>query len=181
MQTKSFIFVISICFVKLSMIRNVFFVFLGCIKSLFYLSVYPIQERCPSLHGDTLEDGDAGKDNVVKRGDPKVWTLKQNLFDNFKKKFNLVLKFSEPYWWTKEDLPFLKAYRCGGVANISSGRRAFWWVPVAGDDRVPIADYFVWKNGSKVFMQAQINGHSCDVPDALASFETYDWTERYPV
>ena len=51
------------------------------------------------------------------------------------------------------DLPFLKAYRCGGVANISSGRRAFWWVPVAGDDRVPIADYFVWKNGLKVFMQ----------------------------
>ena len=65
-----------------------FFVFLGCIKSLFYLSVYPIQERCPSLHGDTLEDGDAGKDNVVKRGDPKVWTLKQNFFDNLKR--NLI-------------------------------------------------------------------------------------------
>ena len=85
---------ISICFVKLSMIRNVFFVFLGRIKSLFLSHFYPIQERCPSLHGDTLEDGDAGKDNVVKRGDPKVWTLKQNFSDKIKKKFNLVLKFS---------------------------------------------------------------------------------------
>ena len=38
--------------------------------------VHPIQEWRPALHGDALEDGDAGKNNVVERGDAKIWTLK---------------------------------------------------------------------------------------------------------
>ena len=40
--------------------------------------LYPIQQRRPALHGDALEDGDAGKDNVVERGDAKIWTLKSD-------------------------------------------------------------------------------------------------------
>ena len=40
------------------------------------MSIYPIQEGRPALHGDALEDGDAGKNYVVERGDAKIWTLK---------------------------------------------------------------------------------------------------------
>ena len=45
------------------------------------LGSHPIQEWRPALHGDALEDGDAGKDDVVERGDPKVWTLPRVLSD----------------------------------------------------------------------------------------------------
>ena len=41
--------------------------------------LYPIQQWRPALHGDALEDGDARKNNVVERGDAKIWTLKSDL------------------------------------------------------------------------------------------------------
>ena len=48
----------------------------------------------------------------------------------------------------KPDLPFLKANRCGGIADISSGRRVFGGVPVARNNCIrPVAHYFVWKLG----------------------------------
>ena len=48
----------------------------------------------------------------------------------------------------KRDLPFLKANRCGGIADISSGRRVFGGVPVARNNCIrPVAHYFVWKLG----------------------------------
>ena len=45
------------------------------------VATHPIQQWRPALHGDALEDGDAGKDDVVERGDPKVWTLPRVLSD----------------------------------------------------------------------------------------------------
>ena len=35
----------------------------------------PIENGGPALHGDTLEDGEHGKDNVVEAGDPLVRAL----------------------------------------------------------------------------------------------------------
>ena len=48
---------------------------------LINVPAHPIQKWRPALHGDALEDGDAGKDDVVERGDPKVWTLPRVLSD----------------------------------------------------------------------------------------------------
>ena len=104
--------------------------------------VHPIQEWRPALHGDALEDGDAGKNNVVERGDPKIWTLKLN-FEIVESKSDNVKRRGK-----KRDLPFLKANRCGGIADISSGRRVFGGVPVARNNCIrPVAHYFVWKLG----------------------------------
>ena len=36
---------------------------------------HPVEDRGPALHGDALEDGEHGKDNVVEAGDPLVWSL----------------------------------------------------------------------------------------------------------
>ena len=36
---------------------------------------HPVEDRGPALHGDALEDGEHGKDDVVEAGDPLVWTL----------------------------------------------------------------------------------------------------------
>ena len=36
---------------------------------------YPVEDRRPALHGDALEDGEHGQDNVVEAGDPLVGPL----------------------------------------------------------------------------------------------------------
>ena len=37
--------------------------------------LYPVEDGCPALHGDTLEHGQHGQDDVVKGGDPVVGAL----------------------------------------------------------------------------------------------------------
>ncbi len=36
---------------------------------------YPIENRCPAFHGDTLKDGEHGEPDVVERRDPEVGPL----------------------------------------------------------------------------------------------------------
>lgn len=43
-----------------------------CTRPLSAPSAYPVQHVCPALHGDTLEHGQDGKQDVVKIGDAKV-------------------------------------------------------------------------------------------------------------
>ena len=46
------------------------------IRALFIFPLtHPVEYGCPSLHGDALEDGEHGEDDVVEAGDPLVGTL----------------------------------------------------------------------------------------------------------
>lgn len=38
-------------------------------------STYIVEQFSPALHGDTLEDGENSKQDVVKLGDSIVWSL----------------------------------------------------------------------------------------------------------
>lgn len=37
-------------------------------------STYIVEQICPTLHGDTLENGENRKQDVVKLGDAVVWS-----------------------------------------------------------------------------------------------------------
>lgn len=45
-----------------------------CAKDLKAMSTHPVKQFSPALHGDTLEDGEDRKQDVVKLGDSVVWS-----------------------------------------------------------------------------------------------------------
>lgn len=45
-----------------------------CAKDLKTISTHQVKQFSPALHGDTLEDGEDRKQDVVKLGDTVVWS-----------------------------------------------------------------------------------------------------------